>query len=629
MRDVPRKPPLRSLKQRDETDESPDVSLCRITAAAARVVAGRKELQVEFASGPAGLEEDVARIPPPPPTPSQHDVMRVRGQADALALRHKHQDPHILAVGRSLPQPAREIFAALEQARCEALGAGVLIGVDYNLQAVLDQRCRSLGWARRDRRESAPLPEIINLLAREAMTGSAPPPSAAGVLALWRPRLWPRIGVHLTQMAAALPDPHAFTRIALALLTTLDLSIEADEEGEVKCSLEGYRRVTDGSEEDVGVDQGKGGSRPPPPSDETPDTEERSAESLPDDGEDKIESTADDQGAQKKELAPTSSVMRDPLDACSELGMKSYQAWDKQFDQIIEAQALCSDEELSQLRLDLDQLLGPMRSLVGRLANRLQRQLQARLSHGWVFDQEQGLLDTARLARIVADPTHPLSFKRERELPFRDTIVTLLIDNSGSMRGQPIQVAALSTEILARTLERCQIRTEILGFTTRDWMGGRPCKRWRAEGQRPNPGRLNELRHIIYKSADTPWRRARKNLGLMLRNDLLKENIDGEALLWASDRLLARPERRRILMVISDGSPLDHATLKANPPDYLEKHLLQVIAHIEAQGAIELLAIGIGYDVTDYYRQAVMLDDEEQLGHAMTEQLCGLFAGCP
>ncbi|MCP5093747.1 MAG: cobaltochelatase subunit CobT, partial [Gammaproteobacteria bacterium] len=290
---------------------------------------------------------------------------------------------------------------------------------------------------RRDRRESAPLLEIINLLAREAMTGSAPPPSAAGVLALWRPRLWPRIGVHLTQMAAALPDPHAFTRITLALLTTLDLSIEADEEGEMQCSLEGYRRVTDGSEEDVGVEQGKGGSKSPPASEEVPDTEERSAESLPDDGEDEIASTADGQGVQKKELAPTSSESHGPSQPYFESNGKSYQAWDRQFDQIVEAQALCSDEELSQLRSDLDQLLGPMRSLVGRLANRLQRQLQARLFHGWVFDQEEGLLDTARLARVVTDPTHPLSFKREREMPFRDTVVTLLIDNSGSMRGQP------------------------------------------------------------------------------------------------------------------------------------------------------------------------------------------------
>jgi cobaltochelatase CobT len=301
--------------------------------------------------------------------------------------------------------------------------------------------------------------------------------------------------------------------------------------------------------------------------------------------------------------------------------------WDQQFDQVVDAGKLCSDEELAQLRLELDRQLGPLRNLVGRLANRLQRQLQARMAHGWVFDQEEGLLDSARLARLVVDPFHRLSFKRERDIPFRDTIVTLLIDNSGSMRGHSIRVAALCTDILARTLERCQVRSEILGFTTRDWMGGRPGKRWRALGRRPNPGRLNELRHIVYKSADTPWRRARKNLGLMLRDDLLKENIDGEALLWARDRLLARPERRRILMVISDGAPLDHATLNANPPDYLERHLRQVISSIEAHGAIELLAIGIGHDVTEYYPQSVMLDDEERLGSAMMEQLRELFAG--
>ena len=626
MTDGSQTPPRRKRKRSQDTDGSSGVSLGRMAAAAARAVAGRKGLEIEFAPGPVRLEADVARIPPPPDRPDRSDVERVRGQADALALHHKHQDAGIVAMARSLPQPAREIFLTLERTRCEALGTGVLSGVDHNLQVALEQRCRSLGWEQRDRWETAPLPEILSLLAREAMTGLPPPPTAAEVLALWRPRLWPRIGAHLRELAAARSDPNAFARIAIALLTALDVRIQPDPGGDESSTLKIFRQLEDGREEDTGFEAGSGGSKSPPRSKESADTRTRSAESLSDEGEEAIESTADGLGSQRKELAPTSSGSGHPLEAGPKLDEKPYRVWDGQFDQVVDARELCSDEELAQLRSDLDRQLGPLRTLVGRLANRLQRQLQARLAHGWLFDQEEGLLDTARLARIVVDPTHPLSFKRERDLPFRDTVVTLLIDNSGSMRGNSIRVAALSTDILARTLERCQVKSEILGFTTRDWMGGRPGKQWRALGRRPKPGRLNELRHIIYKSADTPWRRARKSLGLMLRDDLLKENIDGEALVWARDRLLARPERRRILMVISDGSPLDHATLEANPPDYLERHLRQVIADIEARNTIELLAIGIGHDVTDYYRHAIVLEDEARLGNAMTEQLCGLFA---
>lgn len=625
MKDATKKPPYRRPEWSGDTAASSGLSLGRVSAAVARAVAGRRGLEIEFAPGPIRLEANVARIPPPPSRPDRSDVERVRGQADALALHHKHRDAHILAVAGSLPQPAREIFAALERTRCEALGTGHLSGVDHNLQAALEQRCRSLGWEIRERWEMAPLSEILGLLAREAMTGASPPPIAEDVLAHWRPRLWPRIGAQLKELAAVRTDPDAFARTAMSLLTALDVRIEPDPEGDDSSPLKIYRQVEDGREEDTGVDVGSGGSKSPPPSEETSNT--RSSEGLPEEGEEAIESTADGLGSQREELAPTSSQSHRPSQVSPGLDEKSYGVWDRRFDQVVTAAALCSDEELVQLRSELDRQLGPLRNLVGRLANRLQRELQAKLAHGWVFDQEEGLLDTARLTRVVTDPFHPLSFKRERDIPFRDTVVTLLIDNSGSMRGNAIRVAALSTDILARTLERCQVRTEILGFTTGDWMGGRPGKRWRARGRQPNPGRLNELRHIVYKSADTPWRRARKNLGLMLRSDLLKENIDGEALLWASERLLARPERRRILMVISDGSPLDHATLNANPPDYLELHLRRVIAQIEARGTIELLAIGIGHDVTEYYRRAVMLDDEERLGGVMTEQLCKLFAG--
>jgi cobaltochelatase CobT len=625
MRDGTKTPLRRRSNRGKEPVGSFRVSLARVTAAAGRAVAGRKGLELELAPGPICLEDGVGRIPPPPLTPDRHEMMRVRGQADGLALRYKHQDAHIQAIGGSLPRPARKIFWTLEQARCEALDAGILTGVDQNLRAVLDRRCRSLDWQRPERWESVPLPEILGLLAREAMTGLPPPPAAEGLLALWRPRLRPRIAAQLRALASSLSDPRAFTEIALGLLSALDIRIGSDGPGEVLSSRGGYRRMGGGSEEDTGaVEDGKAFGSPLTAEEDT-ETPAQCLESLPDEGDDKSESSAGGQGSPMQELVPTLSESGEPWDSGFKFRGGPYRAWNRDFDQIVDAQDLCSDQELSRLRANLDRELVPLRSLVGRLANRLQRQLQARLAHGWLLDQEDGLLDTGRLARILADPFQPLAFKRERDLPFRDTVVTLLIDNSGSMRGSPILVAALSTEILARTLERCQIRTEILGFTTRDWMGGRPAKQWRAQGRRGNPGRLNELRHIVYKSAATPWRRARKNLGLMLRRDLLKENIDGEALLWATGRLLARPERRRILMVISDGCPLDHATLEANPSDFLESHLRRVIAQIETDGTIELLAIGIGHDVTDYYRHAVMLDDEEGLGAAMTEQLSALL----
>ena len=289
------------------------------------------------------------------------------------------------------------------------------------------------------------------------------------------------------------------------------------------------------------------------------------------------------------------------------------------------AEDLCEPEELDRLRGYLDKQLSHLQGVVARLANRLQRRLMAQQNRAWEFDLEEGMLDPARLSRVIIDPLHPLSFKREKDTNFRDTVVTLLLDNSGSMRGRPITVAATCADILARTLERCGVKVEILGFTTRAWKGGQSREAWLAAGKPANPGRLNDLRHIIYKSADAPWRRARKNLGLMMREGLLKENIDGEALDWAHKRLLARPEQRRILMMISDGAPVDDSTLSVNPGNYLERHLRWVIEEIETRSPVELIAIGIGHDVTRYYRRAVTIVDAEELGGAMTEKLAELF----
>ena len=303
-----------------------------------------------------------------------------------------------------------------------------------------------------------------------------------------------------------------------------------------------------------------------------------------------------------------------------------YHAFAPKFDEVIAAEDLCDHDELERLRSYLDKQLAHLQGIVARLANRLQRRLMAQQNRAWEFDLEEGILDPARLSRVVTDPYHPLSFMHEKEATFRDTVVTLLLDNSGSMRGRPITVAATCADILARTLERCGVKVEILGFTTRAWKGGQSREAWLAAGKPANPGRLNDLRHIIYKSADAPWRRARKNLGLMMREGLLKENIDGEALDWAHKRLLGRSEQRKILMMISDGAPVDDSTLSVNPGNYLERHLRHIIEEIETRSPVELIAIGIGHDVTRYYRRAVTIVDAEELGGAITEKLAELFS---
>jgi cobaltochelatase CobT len=303
----------------------------------------------------------------------------------------------------------------------------------------------------------------------------------------------------------------------------------------------------------------------------------------------------------------------------------AYKSFTQQFDEVVEAHELCDPDELTRLRALLDQQLNALQTVVAKLANRLQRRLLAKQNRSWVFDLEEGLLDSKRLPRVIVNPDLPLSYKRETDTEFRDTVVTLLIDNSGSMRGRPITVAAMTGDILARTLERCGVKVEVLGFTTRMWKGGQSREAWINAGKPANPGRLNDLRHIVYKSADAPWRRARKNLGLMLREGILKENIDGEALLWAHNRLVQRTEQRRILMVISDGAPVDDSTLSVNPGNYLEQHLREVIDWIETKSPVELLAIGIGHDVTRYYRRAVTIVDAEQLGGTVLEQLAALF----
>ena len=602
------------------TNESLD-ELRRATAAVARAIGRTEEIDVEFVSENPGTNGNTVRIERPDPSLPYQQVVRARGQADSVALKLRHHDAALHA--RQVPRSAqaRQVFNALEQTRCEVLGAQAMAGVAINLDAALEARVASLNLDRLGDTEQAPLPEMLGLLAREAMLGQLPPPSAVKTLEHWRSKLESIVGTDLVELSRCVGDQRAYAQAMRELLRSLGFS---DEQADPQ-----YDESDDESESDDDANAQN--------ESEAGDADASASESMEGaemrDGAGEDESDAGDMesldpgslefGDEDSET-PGETTWR-PQPGHNVLDRDQYHAYCTDYDEIIDAAQLCEPDELNRLRAHLDQQLSHLQSVIGKLANRLQRRLLAKQVRSWEFDLEEGYLDTARLARVVANPTHALSYKMEKETGFRDTVVSLLIDNSGSMRGRPIVVAAMSADILARTLERCAVKVEILGFTTRAWKGGQSRERWLAQGKRPNAGRLNDLRHIIYKSADQPWRRARRSLGIMLREGLLKENIDGESLMWAHQRLIARPEQRRILMVISDGAPVDDSTLSVNPSNYLERHLRQVIEYIERQSPVELLAIGIGHDVTRYYQRAVTLVDAEQLGGAVMEQLAELF----
>ncbi|HLZ67406.1 MAG TPA: cobaltochelatase subunit CobT [Aliidongia sp.] len=596
----------------------------RATAATLRAMAERDDVTVAYAADPPGLTGTKARLPAPPRDLPADIAGQVRGAADAIALRLKHHDPVLHA--RRLPhgEQARAIFEAVEQARVEAIGARRMVGVADNLAQGLNERYRRAGFDRVIERNDATLPEAIRLLAREQMTGAPPPPAARQMMELWRPFLEGKLVQDFAALAREINDQDGYASAARQLIKDLDLDL-GEAEGE----------SSEGDDEQDGADQGEAGESQQAEQEtgegQRGEPETMPADTAPEDGED---GGADEMtgemmpgAAEDDESQPGKANQRQPGGLGDD--PNAYRAYTTAFDEIVLAEELCDADELTRLRAMLDQHLANLQSVISRLANRLQRRLMAKQTRSWEFDLEEGLLDAARLSRIITNPAYPLSYKREKDTDFRDTVVSLLIDNSGSMRGRPISVAAMSADILARTLERCNVKVEILGFTTRAWKGGQARERWIAEGKPANPGRLNDLRHIVYKAADAPWRRARRSLGLMLREGILKENIDGEALLWAHNRLLARNEQRRILMVISDGAPVDDSTLSVNPGNYLEKHLRQTIDVIERTSPVQLVAIGIGHDVTRYYRRAVTIVDAEQLGGTVMEKLAELFDEAP
>ncbi|WP_374600310.1 cobaltochelatase subunit CobT [Brevundimonas sp.] len=605
--------------------ETPADIFKRSLAHTARALAEQSELEVAFGSDGPRLSNGVLTLPHPPRDPSAGDSATLRGQADRLALRLANHDEALNARLRPVDTLAADVFEAVEQARVEAVGSKSLAGVRANLNAALLTRLEKTGALRVNEAERVPVAEAVALLVRERLTGQRAPDGAGTLLDLVRSDLEAKAGRKLDALAEVADDQTAFADRLKDVLRALDMD-PGDGRGD-------DRSDNDGEDE-------PDPQEPDPSEDQTQDEEDESGA-----GDQSMEGTADDQEASDERDSRPDGRPADPDGEASDDGpemnegalpnlqqnqddgraIDAYRVFTTAFDEVVDAAELCDPMELERLRSLLDQQLTALSSVVSRLANKLQRRLMAQQNRSWHFDLEEGVLDTARLTRVITDPTSPLSFKAESESPFRDTVVTLLLDNSGSMRGRPIMVAAVCADILARTLERCGVKVEILGFTTRAWKGGQAREAWITAGKPASPGRLNDLRHIIYKAADAPWRRAKKNLGLMMREGLLKENIDGEALTWAHDRLKARPESRQILMVISDGSPVDDSTQSANAALYLDKHLRQVIERIETQSPVELIAIGIGHDVTRWYRRAVTIVDVEQLGGVMVEKLAELF----
>ena len=614
-----------NIKPKNPAKDAPTEPFKRAVSVCLRAIAGKGDLEVGFAAERPGLAAGKARLPEPPRRLNEREAAIVRGHADSMALRLACHDP---AVHRKLVpggQQARAVFEAVEQARVEAIGSRRMGGVAKNLAAMLDDRFHRGKYDEITDRADAPIEDALAMMVRERLTGERPPPTARKLVELWRSLIEERAGRNLDRLERVLNDQRRFGDAVHDLLDSLDM-------GEERSSESDEDEGDQGDEENRRDDSGQDGD-----ASESADSERMSLEQADVSAEDMAESASEAIDAPAADMADdaeigdaeTAAEPWRPRQQRNEPRGPDYRPFTIKFDEIVGAEDLCEPEELERLRGYLDKQLSHLQGVVARLANRLQRLLLAQQNRAWEFDLEEGLLDPARLPRVIVDPLHPLSFKREKDTEFRDTVVTLLLDNSGSMRGRPITVAATCADILARTLERCGVKVEILGFTTRAWKGGQSRETWLAQGKTANPGRLNDLRHIVYKAADAPWRRARKNLGLMMREGLLKENIDGEALDWAHKRLLARAETRKILMMISDGAPVDDSTLSVNPGNYLERHLRWVIEDIETRSPVELVAIGIGHDVTRYYQRAVTIVDAEELGGVMTEKLAELFEERP
>ena len=608
-----------------KVSDNPADPFKKALAEATKVLADDAELTVSYSVDPPGQTDDGMRLPQVSRRMTRDEVLMARGTADAMAMKHKYHDASVATRYMPAGQMARDLYEAMETARCEAMGARDMPGTAGNIDAKIGFEAERKGYNQITSASDAPLPVAAGYLVRHLATGRNLPDAAQNVMELWQNHILDNAAGTLDELGTVLSDQTAFARFARQIIDDLGYG---DQLGDDPDDLDDNQDEAEGTEDNEPPEST--GEDDSDQSEEDADAEQ-SQEETHDAAQAEIssEDLADDENAEETEMPEGEAPPEPPTPPAHSEADPNYVVYQTEYDEEIAAEDLAEPVELERLRDYLDQQLEPLKGAVSRLANKLQRRLQAQQNRSWEFDREEGILDAGRLARVVANPTTPLSFKIEKDTDFRDTVVTLLLDNSGSMRGRPISIAAICADVLARTLERCQVKVEILGFTTRAWKGGQARENWLAEGRPQQPGRLNDLRHIIYKSADTPWRRARQNLGLMMKEGLLKENIDGEALEWAHRRTVVRSEARKILMVISDGAPVDDSTLSVNPANYLEKHLRDVIALVERRKSVELIAIGIGHDVTRYYERAVTITDVEQLAGAMTEQLASLFDSDP
>ncbi|CAM4028986.1 cobaltochelatase subunit CobT [Palleronia rufa] len=603
--------------------ENPADPFKKALAEATRTLANDPEMGVTYSVDPPGISNDGLRLPQVSRRMTRDEVMLARGTADSYALRRRFHDG--ATNRRYAPEGdlAREIFEAMEHARCEAIGARAMPGTASNIDTRIEADAARKGYKSLVAKEEVPLSVAAGYLVRQMATGRDLPEGADVAANLWRAHFEDQAGATLGELDDALSDQARFARMARQVIDDLGYGDQLGDDPDGDPDEEGDDQEADAAEEDqpdsTGGDQEDSDEQEAAP-DQSQETQTDAAEAQV-----SMDDMADAAEGEESDLPDGDAPLEPPPPPAVSEADSNYKVFLQQHDEIIRAEELAEPAELERLRAYLDKQLEPLKGAVSRLANKLQRRLQAKQNRSWEFDRDEGLLDAGRLARVVASPTTPLSYKVEKDTEFRDTVVTLLLDNSGSMRGRPISIAAICADVLSQTLERCDVKTEILGFTTRAWKGGQSREAWLAAGRPQLPGRLNDLRHIIYKSADAPWRRARANLGLMMKEGLLKENIDGEALEWAYRRIAARPEQRKILMVISDGAPVDDSTLSVNPANYLEKHLRDVIAMVEKRRAVELCAIGIGHDVTRYYDRAVTITDADQLAGAITEQLASLF----
>ena len=580
-----------------------------------RAISKKNDLTINFETEATKINQNTIQLSRISNDNSRNDIIFARGEADSKALYIRYHDESIDQKYAPKGDIALNLFNEMEKARCEAIGGSIYPGAAKNIENKIEKESKKF-FEKSEPNQKFPLQDSLRLLIKKKTLHYKLSKNSQKGLDMWEDFILNESKSNFSKILSSIDNQEEFAKLSRNIIKDLGYGDQLGEEPEYDDNADNDNQNDESNES------------------ENSDENDNDEQQLPDEVEELVSdsSTTDDLSVEEEinEVEPQEDTNeeqnnRKKTNSFFSEADPNYKVFNNIYDEEILAENLAAEEELAKLRIYLEQQLDQVKGAVSRLANKLQRRLQAQQNRTWKFDLEEGFLDASRLARIITNPTTPLTYKQESEIEFKDTIVTLLIDNSGSMRGRPISIAAICAEIIASTLERCQVKCEILGFTTKAWKGGKSREDWLSKDRPNNPGRLNDLRHVIYKQADVPLRRARLNLGLMMKEGLLKENIDGEALEWANKRLIKRSESRKILMVISDGAPVDDSTLSVNPSNYLENHLKNVISMIEKRGLLELIAIGIGHDVTRYYRNAITITDIEQLAGAMTEQLARLF----